>query len=125
MPGNSWVSRISLFELEPVPVPEVLSSPHRLTLQLQESLSLRKPDFYGRVRSSGDDLDVKVAPASIPRVLLFVDAFVKAAEKHGHTFASRVSDYEHGMPIVRIHPGKRTVDAAATARIGYLAWLAA
>src|ERR1700722_15231791 len=27
--------------------------------------------------------------------------------------------------IDRIHPGKRTVDAAAAARIGYLAWLAA
>jgi hypothetical protein len=29
------------------------------------------------------------------------------------------------LEINRIHPGKRTVDAAATARIGYLAWLAA
>jgi hypothetical protein len=100
MPGNSWVSRLSLFELAHEPVPEVLSSTHRLTRQLQESLSLRIPDSYGRVRSSGDDIDVKVAHASIPRVLLFVDAFVKAAEKHGYTFASRVSDYEPGMSIV-------------------------
>jgi hypothetical protein len=100
MAGNSWVSRLSLVELEPVQVPEVLSSPHRLTLQLQKSLSLRIPDSYGRVRSSGDDIDVKVAPASIPRVLLFVDAFVKAAEERGYAFATRVSDYEPGMSIV-------------------------
>jgi len=100
MPGNSWVSRLSLVELEPVPVPEVLSSPHRLTLQLQKSLSLRKPDSYGRVCSSGDDIDVKVAPASISRVLLFVDAFVKTAEERGYAFAPHVSDYEPGMSIV-------------------------
>jgi hypothetical protein len=100
MPGDSWVSRLSLVELEPVPVPEVLSSPHRLTLQLQKSLSLRIPDSYGRIRSSGDDIDVKVAPASIPRALLFVDAFVKAAEKRGYAFAPHVSDYEPGMSVV-------------------------
>lgn len=100
MPGNSWVSRLSLVDLESVLVPSVLSSPHRLTLQLQKSLSLRKSDSYGRVRSSGDDIDVKVAPASIPRVFLFVDAFVKAAEKRGYEFASRASDYEPGMSVV-------------------------
>jgi hypothetical protein len=100
MAGHSWVSKLSLVELEPVPVPEVLSSAHRLTLQVQKSLSLRIPDSYGRVRSSGDDIDVKVAPASIPRVLLFVDAFVKAAEERGYAFATRVSDYEPGMSIV-------------------------
>ena len=100
MPGNFWVSRLSLVEVEPVPVPEVLSSPHRLTLQLQKSLFLRIPDSYGRIRSSGDDIDVKVAPASIPRALLIVDAFVKAAEKRGYAFAPRVSDYEPGMSVV-------------------------
>ena len=100
MPGNSWVSRLSLVELEPVQVPELLSSPHRLTMQLQKGLSLRLPDSYGRVCSSGDDIDVKVAPASIARAFLFVDAFVKAAEEHGYAFAPRVSDYEPGMSIV-------------------------
>ena len=100
MPGNSWVSRLSLVDLEPVPVPGVLSSPHRLTLQLQKSFSMRKPDSYQRVRSSGDDIDVNVAPGSIPRVLLFVDAFVKAAEERGFAFAPRVSNYDPGMSIV-------------------------
>jgi hypothetical protein len=33
-------------------------------------------------------------------VLLFVDAFVKAAEERGYAFATRVSDYEPGMSIV-------------------------
>jgi hypothetical protein len=100
MAGHSWVSKLSLVDLEPVPVPEVLSSPDLLTLQVQKSLSLRIPDSYGRVRSSGDDIDVKVAPASIPRVLLFVDAFVRAAEERGYAFAPRGSDYEPGMLIV-------------------------
>jgi hypothetical protein len=100
MPGRSWVSRLSLVESEPVPVPEVLSSPHRLTLQLQKSFSRRIPDSYGRVLSSGDDIVVKVEPASIPRALLFVDAFVKAAEERGYAFTPRVSDYESGMSIL-------------------------
>jgi len=100
MPGNSWVSKLSLLKLEPAPVPEVLLSPHRLTLNLQKSLFLSVPDFYGRVRSSGDDIDMKVAPASIPRALLFVDSFVKAAVERGFAFAPRVSDYDHGMSIV-------------------------
>lgn len=100
MPGNSWVSRLSLVELEPVPVPEVLSSPHRLTLQLQRSFIRRIPDSYGRVRSSTDDIDVKVAPVSIPRVLLFVDAFAKAAEEREYGFMPRASDYEPGISIV-------------------------
>jgi hypothetical protein len=100
MPGNSWVSRLSLVDLEPAPVPEVLSSPHRLTLQLQKSFSLRIPDSYGRVGSSRDDIDVKVAPTSIPRILLFVDAFVKAAEERGFAFALPESEYEPGLSIV-------------------------
>jgi hypothetical protein len=70
MPGKSWVSRLSLVELESVPVPEVLSSPHRLTLQLQKSFSVRRSDSYGRLGSSRDDIDVKVAPASVPREAL-------------------------------------------------------
>jgi hypothetical protein len=94
------VSRLSLVELEPVPVPEVLSSPHRLTLQLQKSLSRRTPDSYGRVRSSSDDINVKVAPASIPRALLFVDAFVRAAEERGYAFTPRASDCEPGMSVL-------------------------
>lgn len=100
MSGNSWVSRLSLVDLEPVRVQNVLSSPHRLTQQLQKSFSLSVPDSYGRVRSSGDDIDVKVAPVSIPRALLLVNAFIEAAEKRGFTFAPRASDYDHGMPIV-------------------------
>ena len=100
MPGNSWASRLSLVDLERIPVPGVLPSPHRLTLQLQKSFSMRKPDSYQRVRSSGDDIDVNVAPGSIPRVLLFVDAFVKAAEERGFAFAPRVSNYDPGMSIV-------------------------
>jgi hypothetical protein len=100
MARNSWVSRLSLVEREPVPVPEVLSSPHHLTLQIQKSLSRRIPDSFGRVCSSSDDIDVKVAPASIPRVLLFMDSFVKAAEERGYAFAPGVSDYEPGMSIV-------------------------
>jgi hypothetical protein len=100
MRRNSWVSKLSLVDLEPAPVPRVLSSPHRLTLQLQKSFSLRIPDSYGRVGSSRDDIDVKVAPASIPRVLLFVDAFVKAAEERGFSFALPESEYEPGLSIV-------------------------
>ena len=100
MRGNSWVSKLSLVDLEPAPVPGVLSSPHCLTLQLQKSFSLRKPDSYGRVGSSKDDIDVKVAPASIPRVLLFVDGFVKAAEERGCAFALPESEYEPGLSIV-------------------------
>jgi hypothetical protein len=100
MPGNSWVSKLSLVDLEPAPVPEVLSSPHRLTLQLQKSFSLRRPDSYGRVGSSSDDIDVKVAPASIPRALLFLDAFVKAAEQRGFAFVLPGSEYEPGLSIV-------------------------
>jgi len=100
MRRNSWVSKLSLVDLEPASVPRVLSSPHRLTLQLQKSFSLRIPDSYGRVGSSRDDIDVKVAPASIPRVLLFVDAFVKAAEVRGFSFALPESEYEPGLSIV-------------------------
>ena len=90
MRGNSWVSKLSLVDLEPAPVPKALSSPHRLTLQLQKSFSLRRSDSYGRVGSSRDDLDVKVAPASVPRALLFVDTFVKTAEERGFAFALSV-----------------------------------
>jgi hypothetical protein len=79
MPAKSWVSKLSLIDLEPAQVPKALSSPHRLTLQLQKSFSLRRSDSYGRVGSPGDDIDVKVAPASVPRALLFVDTFVKTA----------------------------------------------
>ena len=100
MPGKSWVSRLSLVELESVPVPEVLSSPHRLTLQLQKSFSVRRSDSYGRVGSSRDDIDVKVAPASVPRALLFVDTFVKTAEERGFAFALPEAEYEPGLSIV-------------------------
>lgn len=100
MPGHSWISKLSLLDLEPVPIPRLLSSPHRLTLQLQKNLSLRLPDSYGRVRSSGDDIDVKVAPTSIPRVILFVDAFVTAAEERGFAFVPRVWDYDPGMSLL-------------------------
>jgi hypothetical protein len=100
MRGNSWVSKLSLVDLEPAPVPKALSSPHRLTLQLQKSFSLRRSDFYGRVGSSRDDIDVKVAPASVPRALLFVDTFVKTAEKRGFAFALPESEYEPGLSIV-------------------------
>ena len=100
MHRSHWVSRLRLVDSEPVRVSKVLSSPHRLTLQLQMSLSRRIPDSYGRVRSSGDDIDVNVAPASIPRALLFVDAFVKAAKERGYAFTPRVSDFEPGMSIL-------------------------
>ena len=100
MPGHSWVSKLSLAYLEPVPIPEVLSSPHRLTLQLQKSFSLRIPDSYGRVRSSGDDIDVKVAPASIPKSASLRGCLRQAAEERGYAFAPRGSDYEPGMSIV-------------------------
>jgi hypothetical protein len=85
--GRPWASELKMADLTPASVPGVLSSPHRLTLQLQKSFSLRNPDSYGRVGSSREDIDVKVAPSSIPRVLLFVDAFVKAAEDRGYSFA--------------------------------------
>jgi hypothetical protein len=100
MRGNSWVSKLSLVDLEPAPVPKALSSPHRLTLQLQKSFSLRRSDSYGRVGSSRDDIDVKVAPASVPRALLFVDTFVKTAEERGFAFALPESEYEPGLSIV-------------------------
>ena len=100
MRGNSWVSKLSLVDLEPAPVPKALCSPHRLTLQLQKSFSLRRSDSYGRVGSSRDDIDVKVAPASVPRALLFVDTFVKTAEERGFAFALPESEYEPGLSIV-------------------------
>lgn len=82
--GRTWASELKTAELTPAPVSEVLSSPHRLTLDLQKSFSLRISDFYGRVGSSREAIDAKVAPSSISRVLLFVDAFVKAAEDRGY-----------------------------------------
>lgn len=77
-----------------------LTSPHRLTLQLQKVLSRAKPDSYGRVRSSREDIDVNVGPDSVPRVLVFVDAFVKAAEERGFSFAPAATEYEPGLSIV-------------------------
>ncbi|RXS95108.1 hypothetical protein [Silvibacterium dinghuense] len=84
----------------PVPVPGVLSSPHRFTLQLRKSFALRTPDSYGRIGSSREDIDVKIAPSSIPRVLLFVDAFLKAAEDRGYSFVLPGTGYDSGLEIV-------------------------
>ena len=43
---------------------------------------------------------MKVAPASVPRALLFVDTFVKTAEERGFAFALPESEYEPGLSIV-------------------------
>jgi hypothetical protein len=43
---------------------------------------------------------VKVASASVPRALLFVDTFVKTAEERGFAFALPESEYEPGLSIV-------------------------
>lgn len=98
--GRTWASELKMADLTPVPVPGVLSSPHRLTLQLQKSFSRRSPDSYGRIGSSREDIDVKIAPSSIPRVLLFVDAFVKAAEDRGCSFVLPETGYDSGLEIV-------------------------
>ena len=98
--GRPWASEMKTVDRSPTPVPDVLSSPHRLTLQLQKSFSLRRPDSYGRVGSSREDIDVKVAPSSIPRVLLFIDAFVKAAEDRGYSFALPETQYDQGLEIM-------------------------
>lgn len=98
--GRTWASELKTAEVIPAPVQEVLSSPHRLTLDLQKSFSLRIPDSYGRVGSSRESIDAKVAPSSIARVLLFVDAFVKAAEDRGYSFMLPETEYERGLEIL-------------------------
>ncbi|QNI35886.1 hypothetical protein [Edaphobacter albus] len=98
--GRTWASELKTAEITPAPVSGVLSSPHRFTLQLQKSFSLRSPDSYGRIGSSREDIDVKIAPSSIPRVLLFVDAFLKAAEDRGYSFVLPETEYERGLEIV-------------------------
>lgn len=72
--------------VEPIPVQATLTSPHPLTLSLQANLAKKHPDGYGRVSSDGNEISVQVGPASVPRLLKIVDAFVKAAEERGFTF---------------------------------------
>lgn len=43
---------------------------------------------------------MKVAPSSIPRALIFIDAFVKAAEHRGYSFALPETQYDQGLEIM-------------------------
>ena len=72
--------------VEPIPVQATLTSPHPLTLSLQANLAKKHPDGYGRLSSDGNEISVRVGPASVPRLMKIVDAFVKAAEERGFTF---------------------------------------
>jgi hypothetical protein len=81
-------------------VQEALTNPHRLTVKLQKCLAKRKPNSYGRLGADADDIDVDVAPASVPRLLRIVDAFIKAAETRGFTFGLQDPQRDRGLSIL-------------------------
>jgi len=95
-----WIDPVESAPTEEIPVPDSLMNPHRLTAGLQRSLAKQRPDSYGRVVSSRDNIDVAVGTESIPRVLRIVDAFVKASEARGCRFAILDPERDRGQSIV-------------------------
>jgi len=95
-----WIDPVEPVPTEEVSVADSLTNPHRLTVGLQRSLAKRKPDSYGRVVSNRENIDVAVATESIPRVLRIVDAFVKASEARGCSFAILDPERDRGLSIV-------------------------
>jgi hypothetical protein len=95
-----WKSFTEAALVDQIAVAATLTDPHRLTLKLQKSLTRSAPDSYGRVNSSRDDIDIHIGPDSVPRVLRIVDAFVKAAEGRGFTFAPPKRESDRGLSLV-------------------------
>lgn len=75
--GKGWVKYVPA---EEIAVADTLTNPHQLTVRLQRCLAQQKVDSYVRLSSNREGIDVAVAVESILRVLLIVDAFVKASE---------------------------------------------
>ncbi len=73
-----------------ISVSSLLRSPHPLIGETKQCLRDSSPDQYGKVRPQHLDqlshLDVRVTKPSIPRVLLILDALVKALVDRGHKF---------------------------------------
>jgi len=98
--STQWKQTVEPVSIEKISVPEMLTTPHRLTVKLQKSLAKRKPNSHGRLLADIDDIDVQVGPESVPRLLRIVDAFVKAAEIRGFTFGLRDRESDRGLSIL-------------------------
>ena len=85
--------------IDEIPVPESLTSPHRLIISLRKTLHKGKPDSYGRISSGVNDISVHVGPESVPRVLRIADAFAKAVEARGFTFVPQDPGRGQGLAI--------------------------
>jgi hypothetical protein len=100
VPVPQWKEPTEAASLEEIHIPDILDAPHPLTIKLRKSLEKQKPDSYGRLSSSREDINVQVGPESVQRLLRIVDAFVKASEERSYKFISQDRDQDRGVLIL-------------------------
>lgn len=70
-------------------VPEKLTRPCPLVQQAKKDLQEKRPysrgDYEGEVETTSGYLSISVAKKNVPRMLRFVDSFIKLLEKRGHS----------------------------------------
>ena len=119
-----------------ITVAETLARPHPLTTETKRHLKAVAPDNYGALKSVSNELFyLRVAPSSVNRALLVLDALLKAFKARG--FDIQPSKRERGSAQilvqgealtfsieerVRQQPHRLTVEEKRTQRRGQLYW---
>lgn len=69
--------------------PEKLTKPTQLIIDAKNDLKTKEPSYYHNIRgllnTSSGILNITVSPENVKRALLFMDVFIKAIQKRGHT----------------------------------------
>lgn len=69
--------------------PEKLTKPNQLIIDAKNDLKTKEPSYYHNIRgllnTSSGIINITVAPENVKRALLFMDVFIKAIQKRGHT----------------------------------------
>ena len=69
--------------------PEKLTKPTQLIIDAKNDLKTKEPSYYHNIRgllnTSSGIINITVAPENVKRALLFMDVFIKAIQKRGHT----------------------------------------